>query len=180
MAKPVMVKCLNCKKEIEKETAFKVGTRTYYCNEDCYNEKLNKNKPAPKEEKPKTDWSQLMDYLNELYNGNCNFPLVCAQVKKMKNEYKFEGHPFTDKGIELTLRYYYDILGNSVLENYDGIGIVPYYYEKACNNYVETMRISKQIEEMTDEELQDDEFIVKRSKQDIRTKIKQNKALQNF
>ena len=64
-----MAKCRCCGKEIDKETAYKVGKASYYCNEQCYSAtmaKRNRNK-VKYEPKENTDRRDYTDYIQKIY-----------------------------------------------------------------------------------------------------------------
>ena len=46
----------------------------------------------------------------------------------------------------MTLRYYYELLDNKVLEGV-GLGIVPYYYEKAKQQYLTLINVEDMVED---------------------------------
>ena len=86
-----MVKCRCCGKEIDKETAYKVGKASYYCNEQCYNvtmAKRNKNK-VKYEPKENTDRRDYTDYVQKIYLDNgydkseINWTLLMSQTKNI-------------------------------------------------------------------------------------------------
>ena len=41
-----MPKCRCCGKQLDKDTAYKVGKASYYCNEECYNKVMAKRNKA--------------------------------------------------------------------------------------------------------------------------------------
>ena len=151
MSKGTEVTCKICKKKIKKETAYSPKERFYYCSEEEYNENLSSNEK--KELVEKSDWTKLMDRLDLLYNKNCNFPLCCSQIKSMKNT-----HNFKDKGILYTINYMVDIEEIDWNED-NGLGLIPYYYNKASDYFKETQRLKKELENF---EFKDEIRILKR------------------
>jgi hypothetical protein len=120
------VKCRNCKKEIKKENSYKHPTKDkmYFCDLNCYNNYI-KNKSETKN----TEYHySLTDYIQELYQNQCNWPWIMSQIKHYKKEYGW-----TDAEILLTLRYYVLILE----KNFDtslGLGqVFPQYYQEALD-----------------------------------------------
>lgn len=44
----------------------------------------------------------------------------------------------------LTLRYFYEVLENDVKED-AGLGIIPYFYERAKNHYIDILEVKKHL-----------------------------------
>lgn len=122
MAKPTYVKCRFCKKEIERDKSFNPKERQYFCDENCYENFLQKHNPEPQ----KSDFRQLTDFIDEIYEKDCNWAWITKQIKHYKEEYGW-----SDKELLLTLRYYVLILEKP----YDvtlGLGqVFPRYYKDA-------------------------------------------------
>lgn len=57
----------------------------------------------------------------------------------------------TNKGMQLTLEYYYDLLGNKPSENH-GVGIIPLNYDKAKEQYIKQKKIGEMAKENLDSE----------------------------
>lgn len=122
------VKCPVCNTMNDKEETVAYGNR-YYCK-TCYEEK----------EQSVDGYKRLVSYICRLYNINKPTGMMLKQIKDFKNEYGF-----TDDGIYMTLRYYYELLDNKVLEGV-GLGIVPYYYEKAKQQYLTLINVENMVE----------------------------------
>lgn len=149
-----MARTITCKfcgeKQFDIDSFLKPNTKgIWYCNENCYNQDINKNKAIEK-----SDYTQLTDYLNELYEGKCNFPLVTSQIKKMCNE-----HKFTYMGILLTLRFIYEFEDITLMQD-KGIGLVPYYYQQTKEHWIKQQEVEKAINEF---DLIDEIQIIKKS-----------------
>lgn len=71
--------------------------------------------------------------------------LMFRQIKDFKNE------GYTEIGIYHTLKYYYETLEKEVLEG-SGLGIVPYYYEKARLHINKKFDIEDKTEEFKQQE----------------------------
>lgn len=129
-------KCPECEYQVDKDTQkhVKHSGKTYH--EHCFQQF----------EVRKTHRDDLHNYICELYG--CSVPniLILKQIK----EYQ-EINKFTLKGIELALRYFHDIQGNSVLDNKDdkiqGIGIVAWIYQEAKSHYIKMADITKKATE---------------------------------
>lgn len=123
------VKCPVCKKMNDKEVTIEISAK-YYCEEcaEIKEKELLKNKDG---------WDELYDYICNLYNIETLTGLMFKQIKDFRNI-----HNYTNKGILLTLQYYYETLENELLED-TGLGIVIYYYEQAKKHYISKMEIKK-------------------------------------
>lgn len=107
------VKCPKCGKSNDKEIAVKYNNR-YYCKE-CIEDV--------------EEYKELIEAICQIYELEAPTMQIVKQIKDYKDKYNF-----TNSGILFTLKYYYQILENKVLED-SGIGIVPYYYDKARDYY---------------------------------------------
>lgn len=121
-----LVTCPYCSQTVDRNIDKFIKRSGRYYHENCHNEKFAKSQE-------RTD---LLDYVAFLYGDSANYQLISKQVKELMEEYNF-----TLKGIELTLRYFYDIQGNSIKSS-KGIGIVPYTYEEAKRYYASIIRIT--------------------------------------
>lgn len=98
--------CRNCGKEIDRNNCYKFNERSYYCNEDCYNEKFEKNKQKykPAKEKPvgvDNPRRLYSDYIQSVYMENgydkkqIPWELIFSQTKNLMKEHevwKYEGN----------------------------------------------------------------------------------------
>ena len=131
-------KCPECEYQVDKDRQAhaKHSGKTYH--EHCFQ----------KFEKRKQDREELYAYICELYGVSVPNPLILRQIKEFQ-----EVNKFTLKGIELALRYFHDIQGNSVLQNdrnkIQGIGIVTWIYEEAKSHYIKMANITKKASEST-------------------------------
>ena len=71
-----------------------------------------------------------MKYIDTLFKGKANYPLIGRLLKRYKEELNF-----TYSGILNTLRYCYEVKGNSIEKANNSIGIVEYQYQNAYNYY---------------------------------------------
>ena len=108
------VKCNECGEQVLKEEG--VLNKNKYYHLDCLESKLNRM----------SSWDNLFNLINELYDTQKPTALMFKQLK----DYKAAPYNFTDDGIYMTLTYYYKILDNKVKED-TGLGIIPYYYDRA-------------------------------------------------
>ena len=127
------VKCPACGTMNDKENTKAISNK-YYCIEcgDIREKKIEKNKDG---------WDELFDYVCELYNIKTLTGIMFKQVKDYRNI-----NNYTNKGMLLTLKYYYETLENEVKED-TGLGIVTYFYEEAKKHYIEKLNVKKYMKE---------------------------------
>ena len=127
------VKCPMCSNLNDKENTKKIDNK-YYCI-DCA------KKREEEKAKHKNDWEELFEYICELYNIKTLTGMMFKQIKEFRDTYGY-----TNKGIFLTLKYYYEVLENEVKED-TGLGIVVYYYEKAKQHFIEIRDVKRHVED---------------------------------
>ncbi len=127
------VKCPLCNKLNDKENTTTISNR-YYCVECA--EKKEKEMARNKD-----GWDELFNYICELYNINTLTGLMFKQIKEFRENYNY-----TNTGMFLTLKYYYETLENEVKDN-TGLGIIVYYYEQAKQHYIESKKVRKHMED---------------------------------
>ncbi len=138
-------KCKYCNEEIlDKSQAIKKSNGWYHL--DCYN-KLQEEKKNKKSER-----QLLLDYINELYDGQTP-KYVYIQIEEFKKKYDMKY-----SGMLLTLKYAFTEK-EMYFDNEKGIGIIPYLYSEAKNNWLRQQEINKAVEEF---EFEDKEVIVRR------------------
>ena len=122
MARPK--KCPVCGEYGKEEDMILIGDRWYHKGE-C-------EKVKSVEKQKAQHYKDLVQYLCNLCKATDVNPIWMASIKKLKEQYNF-----TDRGIMLTLKYYFEILGNR-MDNEDFLlSIVPYYYNKARDFWIE-------------------------------------------
>ena len=72
---------------------------------------------------------------------------------KQLKQYRSEPYNYTDGGMYATLIYYYETLGNKVLEG-TGLGIIPYYYDKARQHYSNMAKVEDSLDEYSEAQKQ--------------------------
>lgn len=137
-----LCKCPICGGKDKAENMVKIGARHYHIGE-CEQKKLEEDE---KRKVKKDDWDCLFEYICELYHLNKPTGFMFKQLSMFRDDYGY-----TDAGITLTLKYYYEILGNTVLED-TGLGIIPYYYEQAKKYYSEMWDVEDYMENFVNEE----------------------------
>ena len=147
-----MPKCKNCGKEIDKDIAYKVGKASYYCNERCYNNKLEKQNTNKRIYKPKenTDRRDLTDYIQKIYLENgydkseINWTMICSQIKNILQDY----NKWTYVTLQYILYYMYEILEiNLFAEESKGsiLTLIPFYGQEAEQYYYQNCEIENSI-----------------------------------
>ena len=150
-------KCKWCGKIIEDKTNATKKSNGWYHN-FCLEEKEKQ-----KNEK-KSDRQLLLDYINELYEGQTP-KYVYIQIEEFKKNYgmKYSGMLLTLKNCFETLEIPFD--------NEKGIGIIPYYYDQTSKEWQRQQEINKAIEEF---EFDEKEVVVnKRFSGNINNKYKE-------
>lgn len=136
-------KCPICKKDVDKNgehsDSFVFYKNRYYHGE-CY-ETIKENVSDKKQEE--MDRQELNLYIAKLYNVKYPSPFLLKQVKDFRED------GYTYKGMYLTLKYFYETLGNKVKED-TGIGIIPYMYEKTTKFYIQCRNVEDNLEEIND------------------------------
>lgn len=127
------VKCPTCGTSNYKDSARLVGKR-YYCIGSCADDAEYE---AEKKKRDKEDWDELFEYIKDVYGHE-----PTGMMYKQLGEFRKPPYNYTNKGMYLTLKYFYDTKGHKALEN-SGIGIIPYMYEEAKQNYIKQMEVSE-------------------------------------
>lgn len=148
-----LVKCPKCEQKLQK--CDSVLHKKRYYHKECYEEY---NKDAQ-------DYKDLIETICRVFNLKAPSPQITMQLKKYREDFNF-----TNKGMELTLRYYYDVLDNKAELKY-GIYIIPREYGNATENYKHRMKIAQGV---TDEDIHKvNKRVVKVSPKSKRREIKQ-------
>lgn len=119
-----IVKCSICGKSFDrdKEPFVKTSGRRY-AHASCVEEL------SEEEKKRREDEAIFWDYIKKIYGSNYNYMLIKKQVENYQKEYNY-----TISGMYKTLYWFYVINGGNV-NNSNGIGIIPYVYDKAENYF---------------------------------------------
>ncbi|MEM4994817.1 hypothetical protein WKH56_19845 [Priestia sp. SB1] len=149
------VKCPHCEKMMEKEEA--VSHQKRYYHEACLKDK----------QKSIEDRKDLIAYICELYRIDAPTGMMLKQIKEFETDFKYKL-----KGIELALRYFYETSENNPREG-DGIGIVPYVYEKAKKHYILKKNVEKSVKEAAGKEIKQKVVTVKSPEMKVKKKIEQ-------
>ena len=168
----VTVKCMNCKKDINRDSAHKVGAKTYYCDVDCFNEKELTRVKVKEVHKPKdnsdrlvlTNYIQLL-FLEQGYDkSEIGWNMICSQIKNLMDNYAdYDGKNYTNGGIKYALWYMKEIEEVNLFNNEKGsiLNLVPFYYDKSKRFWYECDNIKKKVKEI---EFDDEIIVIKKSK----------------
>lgn len=124
-----LVKCLKCGKMFDANTVpFEKPRSNRYAHIVCPTDGDNSipKKELSQEEK---DRLELVDYITKLFGDQLS-PRAWKQMDEFKKEYKY-----TYSGMLKTLKWWYELKGNSIEKSYGGIGIIPYVYNEASQYY---------------------------------------------
>lgn len=155
------ITCPRCKKVTTRHGMIKVVSSNvrYYCPEcaKAHEKKISnaiqkqKNKEAEESREGKTaardarELAELVDYICVLYDTSKPNMVALKQVKDYKEEYGFRY-----AGMELALKYFYELQDNST-ERSHGVGIIPYVYEDAREHAIKKIQIKKNAKGMETE-----------------------------
>lgn len=145
------VKCRFCGEQIDKESAYQDKERRgwYFCSMEHFIESQKKiDNTTQKDDFSKSSpYSELVGYIYKLYNKRIP-PFVFRQIK----DFTTRSQPMTYKGIELSLRYWVDTLGNQ-FDGSTGIGIVEYVYDQAEHFWRDKQRIRLASQDMKSDKI---------------------------
>ena len=161
------VKCRNCNKKIQKQTAFKIGKCSYYCNQSCYENKVkkqkkNKMKYAPKENSDRLNYTEYIQqiYLDNGYDkSEIPWQLIGAQTKNILQEHEVWSY----LTLQYILYYMYEVLElNLFSEESNGsiLSLLPFYGIEAEKYFNQTKEIEKSVDEF---DFTDNEIVIKKS-----------------
>lgn len=119
------VTCVYCNEKFDRDTIpfVQISTRKY-AHQEC-SDKFSIIKTQ--EEK---DYEALENYIMNLFGKDYINAKTRKQIKQYKEEYEY-----TFSGMQKALFWWYNIEGNSISKANDGIGILPYIYQKAHEYY---------------------------------------------
>lgn len=131
-----MRKC-RCGLNVHKDEAVQIGRRYYH--PDCADKEKKK---ASSSDIEKQELKELKDFIYfDLYNKQVNMARIMTQISDFKNNY---GYRY--KGMELSLRYFYQTLDNRMKDGH-GIGIIPFVYEDAKAHVLTIMNVKKSMQD---------------------------------
>ena len=119
------VTCIYCGERFNRDKVLttQVSARRY-AHQECA-EKYKSEKTQ--EEK---DLEELEKYIMNLFHE----PYINVKIKKQIKDYK-QQYNYTYSGMLKSLIWFYEIKGNSIEKANQGVGILPYIYNEACQYY---------------------------------------------
>lgn len=125
------VKCPYCEEWLERGNSIRHKNGRYF-HPECFEKNRDES----------NHYKELISYVCELYGLDRPTGQILRQIKIYKEDPELN---YTYKGMELTLRYFYEILGNKPREG-DGVGIIPHQYHNATQQYIKQMKINDSID----------------------------------
>lgn len=128
------VKCPYCEDRLPRGEAIRHTNGRYY-HKDCYEEATAESR----------HYKELIETICEIWGIDKPTMQMLMQIKRYKEDPNPETR-CTYKGMELTLRYFYDLLGNNPRDG-DGVGIIPWMYHEARDHHARIIEIQKDMED---------------------------------
>lgn len=134
MAKERPVKCPECGKTNSNREDTVLHKKRYYCKGECIDSKLEDEE---NKSESNADWVILYEYIVEMFGHKPD-----GRMFKQLGEYRKPPYEYTNLGMYLTLKYFFDTKEHKTIQG-TGLGIIPYVYEEAKQNYIKQMEISE-------------------------------------
>ena len=141
-----MPKCYICQAEIPRGQRFKSPRykNLSFCSESCYNQYL----ASKQQHKPSSFLDKLKAYINDLWQGQVNWPFMMRQIKNIKEEYGVD-----DKDIRLMLKYAVEYEDVKVNPEYGLLQFIQYL--QPSQEFAEEIRKNQALaESMEDDEVE--------------------------
>lgn len=142
-----MPQCYICGIEIPRGQRFKSPRykNLSFCSESCYNQYLaSKQQPKPKS----SSLDKLKAYINDLWQGQVNWPFMMRQIKNLKEEYGV-----SDNDIRMMLKYAVEYEGVKVDLDYGLLQFIQYL--QPSQEFAEEIRKNQALAEtMEDDEVE--------------------------
>lgn len=155
-----MPQCYICQAEIPRGQRFKSPRykNLPFCSEGCYNQYLaSKQQP-----KLSSSLDKLKSYINDLWQGEVNWPFMMRQIKNLKEEYGV-----SDNDIRMMLKYAVEYEGVKVDLDYGLLQFIQYL--QPSQEFAQEIRKNQALaENMEDDEVE----VVKASKGNGKTWMK--------
>ena len=118
-----IVKCLLCNKNFErtKEPCIQIGNR--YVHKKC-------TLIYPKKIKELLDREDFYACVKTIYGPKYNYQMINRQAENF-----IETYGYTWYGMTKSLQWFYEVQDGSKDKSNDGVGIIPYVYDKAKEYY---------------------------------------------
>lgn len=141
-----MSQCYICQKEIPRGQRFKSPRykNLSFCSETCYNQYLaSKQQP-----KPSSSLDKLKAYINDLWQGQVNWPFMMRQIKNLKEECGV-----SDNDIRMMLKYAVEYEGVKVDLDYGLLQFIQ-YLQPSQEFAKDILRNKELAESMEDDEIE--------------------------
>ena len=142
-----MSKCYICGIEIPRGQRYKSPRykNLPFCSESCYNQYLaSKQQPKPKS----SSLDKLKSYINDLWQGQVNWPFMMRQIKNIKEECGV-----SDNDIRMMLKYAIEYEGVKVDLDYGLLQFIQYL--QPSQEFAEEIRKNQALaENMEDDEVE--------------------------
>ena len=164
------VKCFICGKLLEKnadDVIYYEKKKRYAC-EKCFK---SKEKELKEKEKSAQHYKELIEYICILYDIEAPTMIMVSQIKNFKEEYNYRY-----KGMELSLRYFYELMGNDI-KNAQGVGIIPHVYKDAKDYHIHKLQLKKVAEDTNFEQIKNNKTIINISTQKSTSNYNKEKTI---
>lgn len=144
-----MATCIVCQCLIPRGQRFKSPRykNLSFCSESCYNQYLTskqQSKPKPKS----SSLDKLKAYINDLWQGQVNWPFMMRQIKNLKEEYGV-----SDNDIRMMLKYAIEYEGVKVDLDYGLLQFIQYL--QPSQEFAQEIRKNQALaESMEDDEVE--------------------------
>ena len=110
----------------DKEPAIPIGGNRY-AHKKCVEES---HIEIPQKTQSDLDYEALEKYIMNLFDKKT----LSAKIQKQIRDYR-QTYNYSYSGMLKTLKWWYEIKGNTLEKSNQGIGIVPFIYDDACKYY---------------------------------------------
>lgn len=138
-----MANCIVCQSPIPRGKRFKSPRykNLSFCSESCYNQYLaSKQQP-----KPSSSLDKLKAYINDLWQGEVNWPFMMRQIKNLKEECGV-----SDNDIRMMLKYAIEYEGVKVDLDYGLLQFIQYL--QPSQEFAQEIRKNQVLAESMEEE----------------------------
>lgn len=146
------VYCAVCKQTLDPEDAAQVAPNVYCCQIHVHEwtcRQRDKEEKRKRKEKEERDYQLLVETICFYYNVDELTSLMKRQIKDFKRDYQY-----TYSGIRGTIDYCFRLVEPPLVPMVNaGLGIVPYYYEKAKEFYCRRREIRRQMQSLEVEDV---------------------------
>lgn len=131
------VKCPYCEEKLPRGEAIRHTNKRYY-HKECFDKATADSR----------HYQELIATICRIWGIDRPTMQMVRQLKLYREDPEMK---CTNKGMQLTLEYYYDLLGNKPDRSH-GVGIIPLYYDEAREQYIRELNIKKSIEQYSNGE----------------------------